>query len=83
MMSVGLFWKVLSRARSGIWNRHRSTSDWPASATLPNYQDVATFLRVNESKGLFYFDTSYRPCGLQQQFVGVTEKKTIATDIKL
>jgi pre-mRNA-splicing helicase BRR2 len=47
------------------------------SATLPNYQDVATFLRVDESKGLFYFDSSYRPCGLQQQFVGVTEKKAI------
>ncbi|KAH7919595.1 Sec63-domain-containing protein [Leucogyrophana mollusca] len=47
------------------------------SATLPNYQDVATFLRVDESKGLFYFDATYRPCGLQQQFVGVTEKKAI------
>ncbi len=47
------------------------------SATLPNYQDVATFLRVNEEKGLFYFDSSYRPCGLQQQFIGVTEKKAI------
>ncbi|KAJ6502434.1 putative RNA helicase [Mycena sanguinolenta] len=47
------------------------------SATLPNYQDVATFLRVDESKGLFYFDATYRPCGLQQQFIGVTEKKAI------
>ncbi|KAF7338196.1 putative ATP dependent RNA helicase [Mycena venus] len=47
------------------------------SATLPNYQDVATFLRVDESKGLFYFDAAYRPCGLQQQFIGVTEKKAI------
>ncbi|KAK7020512.1 putative ATP dependent RNA helicase [Favolaschia claudopus] len=47
------------------------------SATLPNYQDVATFLRVDESKGLFYFDASYRPCGLQQQFIGVTEKRAI------
>ncbi|KAJ8080649.1 Pre-mRNA-splicing helicase BRR2 [Marasmius tenuissimus] len=47
------------------------------SATLPNYQDVATFLRVDEKKGLFYFDASYRPCGLQQQFVGITEKKAI------
>ena len=36
------------------------------SATLPNYQYVATFLHVDESKGLFYFDVSYRPCGLQQ-----------------
>ncbi|KAG1730314.1 putative RNA helicase, partial [Suillus lakei] len=47
------------------------------SATLPNYQDVATFLRVDESRGLFYFDASYRPCALQQQFIGVTEKKAI------
>jgi replicative superfamily II helicase len=30
------------------------------SATLPNYQDVATFLRVNNSSGLFHFDASYR-----------------------
>ncbi|KAI0938351.1 hypothetical protein AcW1_001903 [Taiwanofungus camphoratus] len=47
------------------------------SATLPNYQDVATFLRVDPSKSLFYFDASYRPCVLQQQFIGVTEKKAI------
>ncbi|KAG9017453.1 DEIH-box ATPase [Tulasnella sp. JGI-2019a] len=47
------------------------------SATLPNYQDVATFLRVDPKKGLFYFDGSYRPCQLQQEFVGVTEKKAI------
>ncbi|KAF8507301.1 putative RNA helicase [Hysterangium stoloniferum] len=47
------------------------------SATLPNYQDVAKFLRVDESKGLFYFDASFRPCGLQQEFIGVTEKKAI------
>ncbi|KAI0258389.1 Sec63-domain-containing protein [Gloeopeniophorella convolvens] len=47
------------------------------SATLPNYQDVATFLRVDQSKGLFYFDASYRPCALQQQFIGVTEKRAI------
>ena len=26
------------------------------SATLPNYEDVATFLRVEHDKGLFYFD---------------------------
>ena len=44
---------------------------------LPNYQDVATFLRVDQSKGLFYFGASYRPCGLQQQFIGIMEKKAI------
>ncbi|KAK2467529.1 hypothetical protein APHAL10511_000384 [Amanita phalloides] len=32
------------------------------SATLPNYEDVATFLRVDEKKGLFYFNAPYRPC---------------------
>ena len=29
------------------------------SATLPNYEDVATFLRVEHDKGLFYFDNRY------------------------
>lgn len=47
------------------------------SATLPNYQDVATFLRVKPDKGLFYFDNSFRPVALQQQYIGVTEKKAM------
>ncbi|KAG8794998.1 DEIH-box ATPase, partial [Serendipita sp. 398] len=47
------------------------------SATLPNYQDVAKFLRVDISKGLFYFDVTYRSRPLKQQFVGITEKKAI------
>ena len=47
------------------------------SATLPNYQDVATFLRVNPKTGLFYFDNSYRPVPLEQQFIGITEKKGV------
>nr|CCA21900.1 premRNAsplicing helicase BRR2 putative [Albugo laibachii Nc14] len=45
------------------------------SATLPNYADVAAFLRVD--KGLFFFDSSYRPVPLQQQYIGVMEKKAI------
>ncbi|SPO28683.1 probable ATP dependent RNA helicase [Ustilago trichophora] len=47
------------------------------SATLPNYQDVATFLRVNPKSGLFYFESNYRPCPLKQEYVGITEKKAI------
>lgn len=47
------------------------------SATLPNYLDVAKFLRVNPKKGLFFFDSSYRPCPLQLEFIGITEKKAI------
>ena len=46
------------------------------SATLPNYEDVASFLRVTE-KGLFFFDSSYRPVPLQQQYIGITEKKAL------
>ena len=44
------------------------------SATLPNYKDVATFLRVKPEKGLFFFDHSYRPVPLQMQYIGVTER---------
>ncbi|CAN0265487.1 unnamed protein product, partial [Discosporangium mesarthrocarpum] len=47
------------------------------SATLPNFEDVATFLRVDPEKGLYFFDNSYRPVPLQQQYIGVTEKKAI------
>ncbi|OQS02858.1 hypothetical protein THRCLA_04811 [Thraustotheca clavata] len=50
------------------------------SATLPNYKDVAEFLRVPHPKdrpsggGLFHFDASYRPVPLAQTFIGITEK---------
>jgi pre-mRNA-splicing helicase BRR2 len=47
------------------------------SATLPNYRDVASFLRVDPTKGMFHFDGSYRPCPLRQEFIGITEKKAI------
>lgn len=46
------------------------------SATLPNYKDVATFLRV-EAPNLFHFGPAYRPCPLQQCYVGITVKKAI------
>ena len=44
------------------------------SATLPNYKDVARFLRVPE-RSLFHFDNSFRPVPLEQHYVGITEKK--------
>jgi pre-mRNA-splicing helicase BRR2 len=47
------------------------------SATLPNFEDVAAFLRVDPEKGLFVFDNSFRPCPLQQQYIGVTVKKAL------
>jgi replicative superfamily II helicase len=56
-----------------IYSLHRLVG---LSATLPNYEDVAAFLRVND-KGLFFFDNSYRPVPLQQQYIGITEKKAL------
>ena len=46
------------------------------SATLPNYADVAKFIRA-KPEGLFYFDASYRPCPLEQVYIGVKEQKAI------
>lgn len=45
------------------------------SATLPNYIDVARFLRVNPMIGLFFFDSRFRPIPLSQQFIGVKALK--------
>ena len=47
------------------------------SATLPNYKDIAMFLRVNPDIGLFHFDASYRPVPLSQQFIGVKESNPL------
>ncbi len=47
------------------------------SATLPNYKDVAAFLRVDLATGLFFFDNSFRPVPLEQQYIGITEKKAL------
>jgi replicative superfamily II helicase len=47
------------------------------SATLPNYQDVGTFLHVNPRSGLFFFGPEYRPIPLDQTFLGVTEKQRV------
>ena len=44
------------------------------SATLPNFIDVADFLKVNRYAGLFYFDASFRPVPLEQHFIGVKGK---------
>eukprot|EP01125_Pyxidicula_operculata_P014589 TRINITY_DN4878_c0_g1_i1.p1 TRINITY_DN4878_c0_g1~~TRINITY_DN4878_c0_g1_i1.p1 ORF type:complete len:2162 (+),score=668.51 TRINITY_DN4878_c0_g1_i1:53-6538(+) len=44
------------------------------SATLPNYQEVAMFLRVKQ-ENLFCFPNAYRPIPLEQTFVGISVKK--------
>ncbi|KAG9508941.1 small nuclear ribonucleoprotein helicase, partial [Fragariocoptes setiger] len=47
------------------------------SATLPNYEHVARFLHVDTSRGLFHFDNTFRPVPLEQQFIGIEERKAI------
>nr|WCZ58359.1 U5 small nuclear ribonucleoprotein 200 kDa helicase [Paratrimastix eleionoma] len=44
------------------------------SATLPNYDDVARFLRVKDDC-LFHFPNSARPVPLKQCYIGISEKK--------
>lgn len=44
------------------------------SATLPNFKDVATFLRVKEEH-VFAFPNSYRPVPLEQTYIGISVKK--------
>jgi antiviral helicase SLH1 len=49
------------------------------SATLPNYIDVADFLKVNRMAGMFWFDGSFRPVPLEQHFIGVKGKPNTKT----
>ncbi|KAK1273205.1 hypothetical protein QJS04_geneDACA008017 [Acorus gramineus] len=53
------------------------------SATLPNYREVAQFLRVNTETGLFFFDSSYRPVPLAQQYVGISENNIVHRNMML
>ncbi|KAK4686317.1 pre-mRNA-splicing helicase BRR2, partial [Tremellales sp. Uapishka_1] len=68
---------ILARTIRKMDQTHDEVRVIGLSATLPNYKDVAAFLRVDIKRGLFYFDATYRPVGLKQQFIGVTEKKAI------
>lgn len=47
------------------------------SATLPNYLDVARFLNVNPKRGLFFFDSRFRPVPLAQTFIGVKSQSKL------
>lgn len=46
------------------------------SATLPNYGDVAAFLRV-ERDAVFAFDNAFRPVPLEQTYISVNERKAL------
>lgn len=63
---------IIARTLRQVESSQRMIRIVGLSATLPNYQDVAAFLRVNAASGLFHFDASYRPVPLELSFVGVT-----------
>merc|ERR550514_2177378 len=50
------------------------------SATLPNYTDVAIFLRVDPEKGLFVFGNHYRPVPLEMALEKDTLSKFLQED---
>jgi pre-mRNA-splicing helicase BRR2 len=68
---------IVSRTIQQVESTHEMTRLVGLSATLPNYQDVAMFLRVDLDSGLYVFDNSFRPCPLEQHFIGVTVKKPL------
>ncbi len=45
------------------------------SATLPNYIDVAAFLKADN--GVCYFDETYTPVPLNKTFIGVAEANSL------
>ena len=45
------------------------------SATLPNYIDVAAFLKAEN--GMLHFDQSYRPVPLSKSFIGVSDANSL------
>ncbi|KAL0409431.1 UNVERIFIED_CONTAM: DExH-box ATP-dependent RNA helicase DExH12 [Sesamum radiatum] len=67
---------IIARTVRQLKPQKTHSAGW-LSATLPNYEDVAIFLRVKLDKGLFHFDNSYRPVPLAQQYIGITVKKPL------
>ena len=55
---------IVARTLRLMEERQESVRIVGLSATLPNYADVATFIRAKQS-GVFFFDNSYRPVPLQ------------------
>mmetsp|Transcript_23731 Transcript_23731/g.27856 ORF Transcript_23731/g.27856 Transcript_23731/m.27856 type:complete len:1455 (+) Transcript_23731:55-4419(+) len=65
---------VVARTQRLVESAQTTVRILALSATLPNYKDVAIFLRVNLERGLFFFGPEFRPVPLQQTFIGISEK---------
>lgn len=68
---------IVARTQRYVESSQRFIRVVGLSATLPNYQDVAKFLRVNPVSGLYFFGPEYRPIPLAQTFIGITEKQRV------
>uniref|UniRef100_A0A914KRM4 Activating signal cointegrator 1 complex subunit 3 n=1 Tax=Meloidogyne incognita TaxID=6306 RepID=A0A914KRM4_MELIC len=66
---------IIARTLRRIEVFHQNIRIVGLSATLPNYNDVATFLRVDPTQGLFHFDGRFRPVPLAQTFLGVRDSE--------
>ena len=68
---------IVARTLRSIEERQEILRIIGLSTLLPNYIDVARFLRVNPKSRLFFFNNSYPPCPLAQQYIGISEKKPL------
>ena len=65
---------MVARLFRSVYRTQKTIRIVGLSATLPNYGDVAMFLKVNEG-GLFHFDSTYRPVPLVIHFYGIKRLK--------
>lgn len=73
---------LVSRTRRLVEAQQRPIRLVGLSATLPNFLDVADFLGVNNQRGLFFFDSRFRPVPLEQQFFGIRAPKGSGTSAR-
>eukprot|EP00747_Dinoflagellata_sp_TGD_P161473 gnl/TRDRNA2_/TRDRNA2_178087_c2_seq1.p1 gnl/TRDRNA2_/TRDRNA2_178087_c2~~gnl/TRDRNA2_/TRDRNA2_178087_c2_seq1.p1 ORF type:complete len:2167 (-),score=-96.49 gnl/TRDRNA2_/TRDRNA2_178087_c2_seq1:381-6881(-) len=68
---------IIARTIRQIETSQKFTRIIGLSATLPNFEEIASFLKVKFDNGLFNFDNTYRPCPLKQRYIGVIAKKPV------
>uniref|UniRef100_A0A914I9P9 Activating signal cointegrator 1 complex subunit 3 n=2 Tax=Globodera TaxID=31242 RepID=A0A914I9P9_GLORO len=64
---------IVARTLRQVEVYHQNLRIVGLSATLPNFEDVAQFLRVDSTRGLYHFDARFRPVPLAQSFLGVRD----------
>ena len=67
---------LVARTLQQIERAQRSIRLVGLSATLPNYLDVAIFLHVTKDN-VFFFDQTFRPVPLLQNFIGIKEPRQL------